>query len=202
MAAAKWLEPKRASAFSLAAGLVHAVHPIYSEGVAYVWGRSSSLCATFYFAALLLVMKGYEIKGRKGIICYLLAVASGLLAWGTKEDAITLPFAIAGFLFLAGTWRAALIVCVVPLIPSLFWRSDINKLYVEVAGNQRLLATGLEAVLPPFQYFLTHLKAAVFYYLRVFILPFGLNADPYIAPVRDIRDAGFCWLCLSCWRWD
>jgi hypothetical protein len=54
-----WMTTTKRELFALAAASVHAVHPLYSEAVAYVWGRSSSLCASFYFGALLLVMGGY-----------------------------------------------------------------------------------------------------------------------------------------------
>ena len=67
--ASRWLAVERAEAFALAAGLIHAVHPMYTEAVSYVWGRSSSLCALFYFGSLLLTMTAHEETGRKKSCC-------------------------------------------------------------------------------------------------------------------------------------
>ena len=45
--AKRWISEEKSKAFALAAALIHAVHPLYSQAVSYIWGRSSSLCALF-----------------------------------------------------------------------------------------------------------------------------------------------------------
>src|SRR5881296_1852373 len=42
--AKRWISEEKSKAFALAAALIHAVHPLYSQSVSYIWGRSSSLC--------------------------------------------------------------------------------------------------------------------------------------------------------------
>jgi tetratricopeptide (TPR) repeat protein len=188
LVARRWISTEKSQVFAIAAALIHAVHPLYSQAVAYVWGRSSSLCASFYFGSLLLTMLGYQEQGRKRYLWYGLAAAAGILAWKTKEEAITLPFVIAGFLMLAGSWRAAAAIILVPFsIAAARW-SDIVSLYDKVRQNQPLVSAGASPSLDPLVHILTHVKASVFYYLRMFAFPLNQSADPYVEPVTRLAD--------------
>jgi len=188
LVARRWIGVEKSQQFALAAGLIHAVHPIYSEAVAYVWGRSSSLCALFYFGSLLLTIVSQEKSGRRRVLWYAGAVLSGILAWKTKEEAITLPFVVAGFFALVGAWRAAAGVMLVPCAIGAARWNDIAELYARVRQNRPLAAVGASPALDPLTYFFTELKASVFYYLRIFVFPAHQNADPYVAPVSRIAD--------------
>src|SRR5436190_13151934 len=96
--ARRWLLNADAVHFGLIAAAIPAVHPLYTEAVTYVSGRSSSLCALFYFGCLLLVMRAIDTPGATSRrLWYCAAAISGILAWATKEEAITLPFIIAIF---------------------------------------------------------------------------------------------------------
>ena len=73
-----------------------AVHPLQTEAVGYVSGRSEVMCAVFFLSALL--------SARRAIIAHspvsvALAVAFGILALASKETAIALPL-----VFLAYDW--------------------------------------------------------------------------------------------------
>jgi protein O-mannosyl-transferase len=185
----RWL--KDASRFALAAALLFASHPLLSEGVAYIWGRSSSLCALFYFGAILAVFMAEDAEGKRRVAWYSLAVFCGFLAWKAKEEAISLPLVIAAFFAILGRWRVLALLTPIPfLIAAMRW-ADISRLYTKVAENQALVVTGLSPSLPSFLYFLTHIKVSVFYYLRRFLLPTSLNADPQIDPVTGISDPYF-----------
>ncbi len=189
--AALWMAPTKRELFALASATIHAVHPIYSEGVAYVWGRSSSLCGSFYFGAVLLVMAGYRSEERKKYLWYSLALVSGFLAWKTKEEAITLPFVIAAFFALVGCWRAAGGLILLPFgLIAIRW-SDIVRLTVNVRENQSAVLAGAAPVLDRFSYSLTYVKALVLYYLRMFVLPLNQNVDPDIKPVTTVLDPLF-----------
>jgi tetratricopeptide (TPR) repeat protein len=188
LVARRWISTERPEAFALAAALIHAVHPLYTEAVAYVWGRSSSLCAFFYFGSLFLTMLGCRDHGRKRYLWYGLAAAAGILAWKTKEEAITLPFVIAGFFALVGSWRAAAAVMLIP--PGMLgcrWR-DIVSLYAKVKQNQPMISAGANPTLDPLVYFATQVKASVFYYLKKFAFPLNQSADPYVKPVTRLSD--------------
>ena len=190
-AAGFWMATAKRELFALTAASIHAVHPIYSEGVAYIWGRSSSLCGSFYFGAVLLVMAGYRSEDRKKYLWYSLALVAGFLAWKTKEEAITLPFLIAGFFALAGCWRVAGGLILLPLgLIAIRW-NDITRLTVNVRENQSAVLAGAAPVLDRFSYSLTYVKALVLYYLRMFVLPLDQNVDPHIEPVTTVLDPLF-----------
>ena len=70
---------------SFAAALLFALHPMQTEAVTYVSGRSSSLMATFYLGSLLAYL-----AGRAWPVSVLLFV----LALATRETAVTLPAAL------------------------------------------------------------------------------------------------------------
>ena len=77
---------------ALLPALLFAVHPVQTEAVAYISGRSVSLMAFFYLGSLLAYLRGRERGSR-----FLLYVASPilfLLAAASKEVALTLPFAL------------------------------------------------------------------------------------------------------------
>jgi tetratricopeptide (TPR) repeat protein len=77
---------------ALLPALLFAVHPVQTEAVTYISGRSVSLMAFFYLGSLLAYLRGRERGSR-----LLLHVASPilfLLAAASKEVALTLPFAL------------------------------------------------------------------------------------------------------------
>jgi protein O-mannosyl-transferase len=186
--AKRWLSPDRIEIFAAAAGLIFAVHPLQSEAVAYVWGRSSSLCALFYFGSLLMMLVGFSKTDRKRILWFAGAVTVGYLAWKTKEEAITLPLVAAGAIVLIGAWRSAIPVALTPfLLVAAQWRSFLQARAL-VTENRLLVEAGLERPLEPLTYFLTSLKGIVCYYLRLYIFPVGQSADPYIKPVSGFGD--------------
>jgi tetratricopeptide (TPR) repeat protein len=82
---------------ALLAALLFALHPMQTEAVTYISGRSSSLMAAFYLSALLLYLRGahWALSG----LLFVLAVA-------TRETAVTLPAALLLIELCRGTaWR-------------------------------------------------------------------------------------------------
>jgi protein O-mannosyl-transferase len=186
--AKKWLPADRVDVCALAAGMIFAVHPLHSEAVAYVWARSSSLCALFYFGSLLMFSAGLSVTGRKRLVWFVGALIAGFLAWKAKEESITLPLVAAGLAALQGSWRTAAGMAFVPLVPvAAQWRSLVQLRSV-MTENPILAAGGFERALDPLPYCLTSLKGAVFYYLRLYVCPLGQSADPYLKPVSGFLD--------------
>ncbi len=76
---------------ALAAATLWAVHPMTTEAVTYITGRSESLCATFYLGALI-----FWLRWRRGGDGFqlLYALLAFLLGAGTKEVAATLPVSL------------------------------------------------------------------------------------------------------------
>ncbi|OIP34111.1 MAG: hypothetical protein AUK27_08410 [Deltaproteobacteria bacterium CG2_30_66_27] len=77
---------------ALLPALLFAVHPVQTEVVTYISGRSVSLMAFFYLGSLLSYLQGRE-RGRR-ILLYAVSPILFLLAVASKEVALTLPFAL------------------------------------------------------------------------------------------------------------
>lgn len=71
--------------------LLFLIHPITTETVTYISGRSTGLMTFFYLWALLLYVRGCDKSVQRRPLYLLLAVACFLLAIGSKETAVTLP---------------------------------------------------------------------------------------------------------------
>jgi tetratricopeptide (TPR) repeat protein len=199
-AAKLWVAGEKANRFVLGTGLIFALHPLHSEAVAYVWGRSSSLCGMFYFGSLLAVMIACRKTATLERVLWAVgALMAGFLAWRTKEEAITLPLAVAGFLFLRGYRRVAAGILLAPFLIVLVRYAEIARLFALVGENRRLVLAGAPPALEPGTYLLTHIASVVTYYLAKFVFPFGLNADPAVKTVTTVADAHFilALLCLT-----
>ena len=85
------------NAYSLAllTAVFWSIHPIQTQAVTYVVQRMACLSAMFYVMAMVFFLKGREAPARhaKGGF-FLLTVLSGLLSFGSKENAIMLPLSI------------------------------------------------------------------------------------------------------------
>ncbi len=73
---------------ALAAAALWAVHPMTTEAVTYITGRSEALCATFYLGA---VLEWLRWRREGGGFHLFLAFLAFLLAAATKEVAATIP---------------------------------------------------------------------------------------------------------------
>ena len=173
---------------ALAGAAIFAVHTFLSSAVSYIAGRSSVLCATFYFAAILLFLYGLEsVRRQTRIFYFLLTALAGFLAWQTKQEAITLPLLMASFLFLEAEkkdWRWIGLLAGLPLVVAFLIRDQLAILYGVVAENRELVSAGFGEVLALPVYFQTYVTAVAGYYLPRFAFPAGLSADPHIVPVE------------------
>lgn len=78
-----------------AATLVWAVNPLHIQSVTYIIQRMNSLSVLFYLAAFLCYIHGRLGAGARRGLLYSCAFLSGLLALGSKEMTVVLPFFIA-----------------------------------------------------------------------------------------------------------
>lgn len=100
------LEPARARSAALLAALLFALHPVQTEAVTYVSGRSSSLSGMFALGSLLAWSRSFEgLHERAGRV---LAFALGLAALAVKESAIVLPLAMLLWAWVPGDAAVAL----------------------------------------------------------------------------------------------
>jgi Flp pilus assembly protein TadD len=85
-------DPRLAAAL---AALVFALHPLQTQSVSYVVQRMNLLCALFYLAGLLCYAIARELAPQRRALGAAGALVCGALALGSKQNAITLPAAIA-----------------------------------------------------------------------------------------------------------
>lgn len=156
---------------SVMSALLFAVHPIHTEAITYISGRSSSLMALFYLGGMLCYMTGRQKQN-----WLYLHVATPLLfvaALAVKEIAITFPLALM-LLHVAsgGRWRTLM---------SLTWTSWLVFIagaiyFLSDAGYQQHLVRSLDA-----HEGLSTLAVqanALLYLLRQWFFPLWLNIDP------------------------
>jgi hypothetical protein len=170
--------------------LLFLTSPIQTESVAYISSRSEVLATTFYLSALWVFAS--KLRDRKRWLTAVLVMLLFAAAALSKQDKLTLPFAILLLDYL--------------LLSKLDWRrmQDNWPTYALFAGG---LVAGLLVVVRPFlyapsagfgldwqTYLLTQFRM-YFLYLRLLLVPFGLNADPDIAPSTSLWQH-FSWLAL------
>ena len=158
---------------ALLPALLFAVHPVQTEAVTYISGRSVSLMAFFYLGSLLAYLRGRERGSR--FLLYLASPSLFLLAASSKEVALTLPFALV--LFEAARrertgWKEAL------RAQAVHWGilAALAVLFLAHSGYGRLLEAcfgirGSAANL------LTQLHG-IGYLLSRLVMPHALNIDP------------------------
>jgi hypothetical protein len=84
----------RAELVACGAAALFAVHPMMTEAVGYISGRSEVLCATWFLLALLCGRRWIRDKGAAWAIG---TVALWIVALATKETAAMFPFVLAAY---------------------------------------------------------------------------------------------------------
>jgi cytochrome c-type biogenesis protein CcmH/NrfG len=85
---------ERADVPAFTGAALFALHPLQTEAVAYVSGRSELMCAVWFIAALLFA-RGAMVCGSR--VRAAGALACGLLAIGSKETGLTLPVVVLAY---------------------------------------------------------------------------------------------------------
>ncbi|MBN2419477.1 MAG: tetratricopeptide repeat protein [Deltaproteobacteria bacterium] len=80
---------------SLFSALIFTAHPIQTQSVTYIVQRMNSMAAMFYLLSLTLYIKGrMSLTNTKKLILFGACLVSWIMALGTKQTAVTLPFII------------------------------------------------------------------------------------------------------------
>jgi tetratricopeptide (TPR) repeat protein len=192
------LPQRDANWIAFAAALMFALHPAHTEAVTYVSGRSSSLMAMFYLAALWTYARATQAQ--EGGSLRLASLGLFALALAVKESALMLPIAL-----LVWEW-----VFRTP------WRSVVSRqwpywLLAALAALALMLHPGYAALMrDSFQLrslgdsFMTQLAGATVL-LGKLLWPAALNIDPELPLIGDASAvlayvAGLALLLAIAWR--
>ena len=170
------------------AGAVFLLHPVQTESVAYVASRSENLSALFYYAAVAVFL--YRRRPAIGWLTSLAVIVLYGAAVTTKEHTITLValllltdyFWNPGFSFqgIKRNWRLY-----APLAAAAVAGAALAYRLVRGSVSAGFNVEGL----PWYDYLYTQFRA-LWVYFRLFVLPFGQNAD-YDYPIsRSLLDRG------------
>lgn len=171
--------PSLSDHFAILAALAFAVHPVQTEAVTYVSGRSTSLMAMFYLASLLTYARGRNADS--ALLIHLVSPALFVIALLTKETAVTLPVALL-------LWDRAVHRKLEP-VHSMFARQSVHWLLL-VAGAialalnpvyTRLMAVSLET--RSLSQNLANQANAIVYLISKMLWPDHLSIDPDLPSV-------------------
>jgi tetratricopeptide (TPR) repeat protein len=175
-----------ATLFSLFGAGIFLLHPLQSESVAYIAGRSELVSGLFLLSAWLIFLIHFESKTTVAIAFKILLLAAAALLG--KESAISLPALL--------------------LITDFYWNRaslrdqmrDRWKLYAPIVFGgmvaaiaiilslQKSQGAGLSVKgVTPFQYALTQCRS-FFVYLRLFLIPAGQSGDWRVSFYRSFSD--------------
>ncbi len=173
------IAPGTARQLPLWSALLFAVHPVHTEAVTYVCGRSASLMALFYLAGVWL----YATARTRGRL-YLGVPLLFALALAVKETAVTFALALLSWELVFGAnpkqvWRRQWPVWLLLLAGAAYFLLSDNYLaHMQRSAKLNTLTGNLA----------TQAFATV-YLLRQWALPLWLNIDPDLALLHDLPSA-------------
>jgi tetratricopeptide (TPR) repeat protein len=175
---------KREGLAAFAAGLF-LLHPLQTESVAYVASRSETLSVMFFYAAFALFL--YRRSEAIGWLEALGVVALFAAAASTKEHTAVLPALLLLTDFFWSSWRGirrnwrlyALLALAAAAALRMVWR------VLRAADTAGFSVQGLTWL----QYFYTQCRA-IWFYIRLFVLPYGQNLDHDFAVSTTPLDHG------------
>ncbi|MBN2489944.1 MAG: hypothetical protein JXQ29_03730, partial [Planctomycetes bacterium] len=169
---------------ALAAGLFHAVHPVHTESVCWIAGRTDVIAAAFFLAAFWLHLRARRRGGRAGRVSAGLAWLLFAAAVLAKEAALVLP----GMLLVIelvraparGAGRGSAVRSTLPffLIAAVYLAGRAALLAGR--GDDSFLEAGTLASLPTSTLAATFLRASA-WYLGKCLWPFPFHPFPDIA---------------------
>ncbi len=179
------IETRARAALSVFAGGLFLLHPLQTESVAYVASRSEVLSVMFYYAAVCVFL--YKKPSESISVWRSLAI---LVLFGaaltSKEHTLTLPvlLLLLDLAWVREGWRKNALLYGMMAAAGAVGAFFVARL-LSGADSAGLSLKGLS----PIEYLYTQGRV-VWNYLRMFVLPVGLNADPDVSISRSLLDGG------------
>jgi tetratricopeptide (TPR) repeat protein len=160
--------------YAFAGAAIFLLHPLQTEAVDYIAGRSEIVAGFFFLAGWLVFLRSFEKKS--GFILTLVLCFLTGLAVESKENAVSLPaiLLLTDFCFPAHSLREQL---------RSRWKLYSILVTGGVAVGVRIVlslkaagAAGFSTGISPFAYALTQCRT-ILTYVRLFVIPLGQNGD-------------------------
>ena len=170
---------------SFLSALLYAVHPVHTEAVAWIVGRSEILSALFLFIAFIFLIQFHQVENKNSrIISLFLSGIFFLLSLLSKETGITLPLLYSLYLVIfqrkklkyLKTW-GGLIYLLLLLVIYIHLRINVLGGIIGPAGKAEYFYQ-YPRLTPLFTLPLLFLK-----YLKLSFFPFFLSVDYTFAPI-------------------
>ena len=200
----------------LMAALLFAVHPMNTQAVTYITGRTTSLAVCFYIASFLFFIKGLRQNLTYKILFYALSMAFLTAGYGSKIIILTAPVMFIVFYlfftplkttFLKHFFKSNFVRIIIQamVITSPFMLVLISR-HLNLQNIRGIDFGLLQKLFTPIQsklmhldsftrdhinssiYLLTEFKVIVFYYFKMIFLPFNQNIDPHFPVASGIAD--------------
>jgi protein O-mannosyl-transferase len=180
----------------LAAALLFVAHPLQIESVTYVIQRFTSLAALFFLSALWLHLIASDVPGRDArAVIRGISVVMMILGMLTKEFVFMLPpvailvdWIVMGTGFATAFRRAIPIVLCMAVVPSLVlfaaWAQGNGVVTLHAAMN---IVNFDDAPRPHLRFFMNELRV-ILTYLRLILVPTGLNVDRDVRSIVNLAD--------------
>jgi protein O-mannosyl-transferase len=166
------------------------LHPLQTEPVDSIAGRSDVLSTVFVLAAWLVFLKSFEVKTSPGDAVMILI--AGIAAILSKESGVCLAgILIATDLYWSRTGIVAQVRKRILLYGPFLLGSAVAAILI-LRSLARSTTAGFSVGVTPFDYFLTQCRAILFY-MRLFLVPAGQNVDWHLPFYRSLFD-GKAWL--------
>ena len=168
------LEGRNARPFALAGAAIFVFHPLQTESVAYIAGRSEVVSGLLFFAAWLVFLRAFQEETSIVTSVKILLLSGAAVL--SKESAISLPAII---LLTDVFWGGRPLIAQLRRRFRLYIPFLIGGIGAGMVILQRVVGaggTGASSGISRGQYLLTECRA-IFIYLRLFFFPFGQNGD-------------------------
>lgn len=167
---------------SLLASLLFAVHPVHTESVSWIAGRTDVIACTFFLISFYLYL---QFTKKKTLLFYALSLSSFTLSLFSKEMAITLPLILIlyDYYYTTEGMREKLIERIKYWVP--FFVIISVFLFIKYALLNISMGNPYVASFGKFFTMVTFGKAFI-YYLKKLLWPFQLNAYVVLPFITDI----------------
>ncbi|MDP7581498.1 MAG: tetratricopeptide repeat protein [Nitrospinota bacterium] len=202
----------------LISALLFAVHPMNTQVITYITGRTTSIAVCFYMASFLFFIKGVRQNLPWKILFYALSIVFLIMGYGSKMIILTVPvmfiiyylfFTPLKSIFFKRFFESIFIRIIIQtiVITSPFILIFISS-HLNILSFVRMDFGFLQKLFDPIQiklmhidsmakdnlsmtiYLLTEFKVIVFYYIKMIFFPFNQNIDPDFPVAHGITDSG------------